>query len=251
MTADADLLRAPSRLRIDGKSVIVTGAAHGQGAVTARVLAAAGGTVYLTDLDEAAGNEAAAAAGGTFLRHEVTDPTSWDEVVGRVVADTGRVDVLVNNAGIIEWATMTQTPLATWERVIAVNQTGPLLGMQAVAPSMQAQRSGSIVNTSSVGGMGGSSPCFAYGASKWALRGMTRGAAQELGPFGIRVNAILPGTIESRMIEGLDPDTLATGIPLGRVGAREEVARLTLWLASDESSYVSGADHLVDGGARA
>ncbi|MFN8027770.1 MAG: SDR family oxidoreductase [Acidimicrobiia bacterium] len=246
-----DISRAPSRLRIDGKSVIVTGAAHGQGAVTARVLAAAGGTVYLTDRDEVQGAVSAEAAGGTFLAHDVTDPASWAGVVERVVADTDRVDVLVNNAGIIEWATMTQTPLATWERVVTVNQTGPLLGMQAVAPVMQAQRAGSIVNTSSVGGMGGSSPCFAYGASKWALRGMTRGAAQELGPFGIRVNAILPGTIESRMIEGIDPDTLSMSIPLGRIGAREEVARLTLWLASDESSYVSGADHLVDGGAKA
>ena len=103
----------------------------------------------------------------------------------------------------------------------------------------------------SFGGLGGSSPCFAYGASKWALRGMTRGAAQELGSHGIRVNAILPGTIESRMIEGQDPGAMARGIPLGRIGVREEVARLTLWLASDESSYVSGADHLVDGGARA
>lgn len=230
---------------------MVTGAAHGQGRVTAKVLAAAGALVYLTDLDEVNGVHAAAESGGSFLAHDVTDPASWAAVVERAVDDTGRVDVLVNNAGIIEWATMTQTPLATWERVVAVNQTGPLLGMQAVAPVMRAQRSGSIVNTSSVGGLGGSSPCFAYGASKWALRGMTRGAAQELGPHGIRVNAILPGTIESRMIEGQDPAAMARGIPLGRIGAREEVARLTLWLASDESSYVSGADHLVDGGAKA
>ena len=116
---------------------------------------------------------------------------------------------------------------------------------------MKAQGAGSIVNISSIAGLGGSNACFAYGATKWAIRGMTRGAAQELGPFGIRVNAVLPGTIESRMIEDLDRDALANTIPLGRIGVREEVARLTLWLASDESSYASGADFLLDGGAKA
>jgi 3alpha(or 20beta)-hydroxysteroid dehydrogenase len=171
--------------------------------------------------------------------------------VDRVVDDTGRVDVLVNNAGIIEWLTMTQTPMEVWHRIIAVNQTGPLLGMQAVAPVMMEQRSGSIINISSVGGLGGSSPCFAYGATKWALRGMTRGAAQELGPYGVRVNAVLPGTIESRMIDGQDRDAMISRIPLGRIAAPVEVAHLSLWLASDDSSYVSGGDYLVDGASKA
>jgi 3alpha(or 20beta)-hydroxysteroid dehydrogenase len=146
---------------------------------------------------------------------------------------------------------MTETPLEVWERIIAVNQTGPFLGMQAVAPVMKAQRSGSIINTSSTGGLGGSSACYAYGATKWALRGMTRGAAQELGPFNVRVNAILPGTIRSKMIEGWDLDQMAQTIPLRRTAEPVEVARLALWLASDESAYASGADFLLDGGARA
>ena len=240
-----------SGVRIDGKLAVITGGARGQGAATARLFRRAGAEVYITDVDVVTGSRTAADAGATFLKHDVADRESWEDVVRRVLSDHGRIDVLVNNAAIIEWATMTNTSVAVWERVIAVNQTGPLLGMQAVAPVMRARGSGSIVNTSSVGGLGGSSPCFAYGASKWALRGMTRGAAQELGSHGIRVNAILPGTIESRMIEGQDPGAMARGIPLGRIGVREEVARLTLWLASDESSYVSGADHLVDGGARA
>jgi 3alpha(or 20beta)-hydroxysteroid dehydrogenase len=242
---------AISRIRIDGNVAIVTGGAHGQGAVTARVLAQAGASVYLTDLDDRAGSESATEAGARFLHHDVTHSASWQMVIQQVLSDHGRIDVLVNNAGIITWATMTETPLDVWQRMIAVNQTGPLLGMQSVAPTMKAQRSGSIVNTSSVGGLGGSSPCFAYGATKWALRGMTRGAAQELGPFGVRVNAILPGTIESRMIEGQDHATMAASIPLRRIGQREDVARLTLWLASDESAYATGADFLMDGGMKA
>lgn len=243
--------RPVSNVRIDDKVAIVTGGAHGQGAVTARVLAEAGAVVYLTDLDESAGSSSAQVADATFVAHDVTSPRSWDSLIERVLAERGAIDVLVNNAGIIAWATMTETSLEVWQRMIAVNQTGPLLGMQSVAPAMKSQGSGSIVNTSSVGGLGGSSPCFAYGATKWALRGMTRGAAQELGPYGVRVNAILPGTIESRMIEGQDPDQLARLIPLRRIGEREDVARLTLWLASDESSYASGADFLIDGGMKA
>jgi 3alpha(or 20beta)-hydroxysteroid dehydrogenase len=240
-----------SGVRIDGKVAVVTGGGRGQGAATVRLLQQAGAEVYATDVDVDAGEEAAAEAGATFLPHDVTDPDSWARVVDRVTSDHGRVDVLVNNAGIIEWATMTETSLETWNRVVAVNQSGPFLGMQAVAPVMTAQRGGSIVNISSVGGMGGSSPCYAYGATKWALRGMTRGAAQELGPFGIRVNAVLPGTIESRMIEGIDRDAMTAVIPLRRIGVPEDVARLTLWLASDESGYATGGEFLVDGGMKA
>jgi 3alpha(or 20beta)-hydroxysteroid dehydrogenase len=237
--------------RIDGKVAIITGGARGQGAATARLFRERGATVYITDVDTEGGAAAAADADVSFLAHDVTSQQSWADVVGRVVDETGRVDVLVNNAGIIEWFTMTQTPLEVWNRIIAVNQTGPLLGMQAVAPVMIEQRGGSIINISSVGGLGGSSPCFAYGATKWALRGMTRGAAQELGPFGVRVNAVLPGTIESRMIDGQDRKAMTRGIPLGRIAEPVEVAHLSLWLASEDSSYVSGADYLVDGASKA
>ena len=237
--------------RVDGKIALITGGGRGQGAATAEALRAAGAEVYLTDIDAEEGAQVGAAIGATFLEHDVTQAQSWDGVVERVLGDHGRLDVLVNNAAIIEWATMTTTSLDTWDRIVAVNQTGPFLGMHAVAPAMKAQRSGSIINISSVGGLGGSSPCFAYGATKWALRGMTRGAAQELGPFGIRVNAVLPGTVESRMIESLDREKLAASIPLRRIALPEEVARLTLWLASDDSAYASGADFVLDGGATA
>ncbi len=235
--------------RLDGRVAIITGGARGQGAATGGLFAEAGARVFLTDVDEPEEEQADQAI--TFLRHDVSSPDEWANVVDHVLGAEGRIDVLVNNAGIIEWHTMTDTPLDMWQRVIAVNQTGPFLGMKAVAPTMIRQRSGSIINLSSVGGLGGSSPCYAYGATKWALRGMTRGAAQELGPYGVRVNAVLPGTIESRMIEHMDKDATVQRIPLRRVAQPVEVARLSLWLASDESAYATGADFLLDGGMRA
>jgi 3alpha(or 20beta)-hydroxysteroid dehydrogenase len=245
------LPQGTSNIRIDGKVAIITGAGRGQGAATAALFAAAGATVYLTDIDEAEGAVAAKESGGTFLHHDVASEADWKRVVDEVVGATGRIDVLVNNAGIIQWKTMTQTSLEVWERIVAVNQTGPFLGMNAVAPVMIAQGGGSIVNISSVGGLGGSGPCFAYGATKWALRGMTRGAAQELGRHGIRVNAVLPGSIESRMIESMDHDVLAKAAPLGRIAEPFEIAKVSLWLASDESAYATGADFVIDGGMKA
>ena len=238
-------------IRLDGKVALITGAAHGHGEAASLLFTNAGAQVVAADIDDVAGATVAAKAGARFAHLDVTSPASWDQIVAMMVADHGRIDVLYNSAGIIAWHTMTETPLDVWQRVIAVNQTGPFLGMRAVAPVMKRQRSGSIINTSSVGGLGGSSPCYAYGATKWALRGMTRGAAQELGPFNVRVNAILPGTIESRMIEGMDLDAMSATIPLRRVGHPADVAKLALWLASDDSAYATGADFLVDGGSRA
>jgi 3alpha(or 20beta)-hydroxysteroid dehydrogenase len=132
-----------------------------------------------------------------------------------------------------------------------VNQTGVFLGMQTVAPHMQAQRSGSIVNISSIAGLRGASACFAYAATKWAVRGMTKGAAQELGPFGVRVNSVHPGIIDTPMMGGMPLEQLATRVPLGRHAGPEEVAALVLWLASDESAYANGAEFVLDGGQTA
>jgi 3alpha(or 20beta)-hydroxysteroid dehydrogenase len=234
--------------KLDGKVALITGGARGQGAAEGKLFAEEGATVYLTDVLADEGEKTAADLGATFLTHDVTAPEQWDAVIERVLADRGRLDVLVNNAGILHWATMTKTPLDVWNRVVAVNQTGVFLGMQAAAGPMTAQRSGSIVNISSIGGMRGSSPCFAYGATKWAVRGMTKGAAQELGPFGVRVNSIHPGIIDTPMMADQPLDRLASGIPLGRAADASEVARLALWLASDDSAYATGAEFVLDGG---
>jgi 3alpha(or 20beta)-hydroxysteroid dehydrogenase len=237
--------------RLDGKTALITGGARGQGAAEGALFAAEGATVYVTDRLVEEGRTTASAIGATFLEHDVTDPKQWADVVDQVVNDRGRVDVLVNNAGILVWATMTETELEVWDRVVAVNQTGVFLGMRAVAPAMCAQGAGSIINISSIGGMRGASPCFAYGATKWAVRGMTKGAAQELGPHGVRVNSIHPGIIDTPMMADQPLEQLATRVPLGRYASADEVAKLALWLASDDSAYANGAEFVLDGGQTA
>jgi 3alpha(or 20beta)-hydroxysteroid dehydrogenase len=233
---------------LDHRVALVTGGARGQGAAEGRLFTEEGATVYLTDVLVDEGKETASAIGAMFIEHDVTDPEQWAAVVARILDEQQHLDVLVNNAGILHWATMTETPLDVWQRVLAVNQTGVFLGMQAVAAPMKAQRSGSIINISSIAGFSGSAPCFAYGATKWAVRGMTKGAARELGPFGIRVNSIHPGIIDTPMMEGHALDEMAKVAPLGRPASAHEVAKLALWLASDESAYATGAEFILDGG---
>jgi 3alpha(or 20beta)-hydroxysteroid dehydrogenase len=237
--------------RLDGKVAIITGGARGQGASEARLFTNEGATVYITDVLVDDGAKTAADIGCTFIEHDVTQPDNWNQVIDRVTGDRGRVDVLINNAGILYWETMTSTPLDMWERIIAVNQTGVFLGMQAVAPTMKEQRSGSIINISSIGGLRGGSPCFAYATTKWAVRGMTKGAAQELGPFNIRVNSIHPGIIDTPMLADKPIADMAARVPLGRYASPDEVAKLALWLASDDSAYASGAEFILDGGQTA
>jgi 3alpha(or 20beta)-hydroxysteroid dehydrogenase len=237
--------------RLDGKVALITGGARGQGAAEATVFASEGATVYVTDVLTGEGKATASEIAGTFLEHDVTSPEQWEAVVERVLDDHGRVDVLVNNAGILFWATMTETALDDWERIVAVNQTGVFLGMRAVASHMSARGAGSIVNISSIGGLRGASSCFAYGATKWAVRGMTKSAAQELGPHGVRVNSIHPGIIDTPMLADRPLDQMAARVPLGRYASAEEVAKLALWLASDDSAYASGAEFVLDGGQTA
>jgi 3alpha(or 20beta)-hydroxysteroid dehydrogenase len=237
--------------RLEQKVALITGGARGQGAAEAALFASEGATVYLTDVLVDEGKATAAAVGGTFLEHDVTSPEQWADVVDRVVGDHGGVDVLVNNAGILHWASLVETALDDWNRVVAVNQTGVFLGMQTVAPPMIERGGGSIVNISSIAGLRSAGTCFAYGATKWAVRGMTKSAARELGPHGVRVNSIHPGIIDTPMMADQPLDTFAAAVPLGRYAGADEVAKLALWLASDDSAYANGGEFVLDGGQTA
>ena len=236
--------------RLDGKVCLITGGARGQGAAEAARFVEEGASVYITDFRVEAGQETAAATGAVFLEHDVTDPERWAEVVGRIVEEAGRIDVLVNNAGIFRKLSLTETTVEMWHRIVGVNQTGVFLGMQTVSAPMIEQGSGSIINISSIAGLEGSG-AFAYGATKWAVRGMTKNAALDLGPHTIRVNSIHPGIIVTDMIAGLDLDEAALTVPLRKNGTPADVADLALWLASDESRYTTGAEITVDGGLTA
>src|SRR3954447_3051759 len=237
--------------KLDGRVAGVTGGARGQGAAEGRLFVEEGAAVYITDVLADVGAKTAAEIGATFVEHDVTDPEQWEALVARVVGDHDRLDILINNAGILRWERMVDTPVESWNEVVAVNQTGVFLGMQAVAPQMIAQRSGAIVNISLVGGLRGASACFSYAATKWAVRGMTKGAAIELGPHGIKVNSIHPGIIDTPMMGDHDLDQMITRVPLGRSASADEVAKLALWLASDDSAYATGAEFLLDGGMTA
>lgn len=258
------------RGRVEGKVAIVTGAARGTGAATAHRLAREGARVVLADVLEEPGRLVAkqiaeARDGGddaaTFERLDVTSEDDWRRVVDAAVARHGTVDVLVNNAAVLHMAALEDTALEQYERVVRVNQVGTFLGMKAVAPVMKRAGRGSIVNVSSIDGMSAKTGLVAYSASKWAVRGMTRVAALELGQQGIRVNAVCPEAGNADMMrpfmpEGLDPEVAASfqqrilktqmKRPLAeKIG---DVASLILFLASDESGSCTGADFLVDGG---
>jgi len=225
--------------RLAGKVAIVTGAARGQGAAEAERFRDEGADVIAGDVLDASGVE----------RLDVTDPASWASVVGLAVERFGRVDVLVNNAGIHAAAPVHEMPLERFRAVLDVNLIGPFLGIQAVVPHMP--RGGSIVNVSSLNGLAAQARTSAYTASKFGLRGLTKAAALDLGPLGIRVNAILPGVIRTPMVAYVvdeREEQLAAGLPLGRIGEPMDIAAAAVFLASDEAAWISGIDLTVDGG---
>lgn len=241
-----------STKKLEGKVAIISGAARGQGADEARRFVAEGARVILTDLLPS-GAEVAAKLGSAalFIRHDVAVEAEWRKVVETAVGKFGRIDVLVNNAGIFTPAALEDTTVESFERHYRVNQLGPFLGMKSVAEAMKAAGGGSIVNISSVAGMRGFPGMIAYAGSKWALRGMTKCVARELAQFKIRVNSIHPGLVNTPMLNDHDPEALKqfeAAVPLGRMATTADVVEIVTFLASDLSSNMTGAEIVTDGG---
>lgn len=238
--------------RVDGKVALISGGARGMGAEHARALVAEGAKVVIGDIldDEGAKlvNELASDFPDSvrYVHLDVTEEDQWNAAVETATSEFGLLNVLVNNAGIVALGQIGKFDMAQWQKVIDVNLTGTFLGMQASVKAMKAAGGGSIINVSSIEGLRGAAMVHPYVASKWAVRGLTKSAALELGPKQIRVNSIHPGFIRTPMTEHFPEDMLT--IPLGRSGQPEEVSTFVVFLASDESRYATGAEFVMDGG---
>jgi 3alpha(or 20beta)-hydroxysteroid dehydrogenase len=239
--------------RLNGKVILISGGARGQGAAEARLFAAEGARVVIGDVLESEGRKLASELGPAvaFVRQDVTQERDWETAVS-AAEKLGGLHGLVNNAGIYQPRTLMETDAELFERHTRVNQLGCFLGMKAVVPLMEQSGGGSIVNISSVAGFRGSPGAIAYSATKWALRGMTKAAAIDLAPRNIRVNSVHPGPIDTEMLKVRTPEQNQQRlqlVPMKRMGAAEEVASLVLFLLSDESTYITGAEVAIDGGA--
>jgi 3alpha(or 20beta)-hydroxysteroid dehydrogenase len=243
--------------RLAGKVAIVTGGAQGQGAAICRHFVAEGARVVVADIADEQGSVLADELGeaARFVHLDVSDEESWQACLAAAVEAFGSVTTLVNNAGILMFADVTQMPLEEFDRIFSINVRGCFLGMKTVAPVMAANGGGSIMNTSSVEGLAGMATLVAYTGTKFAIRGMTKAAAMELGPQGIRVNSVHPGMVDTGMTRGHAGDAGmkwgASRVPLKRVGLPDDLAPMYVFLASDESSFSTGSEFVADGGCTA
>jgi 3alpha(or 20beta)-hydroxysteroid dehydrogenase len=240
--------------RLDGKVALISGGARGQGEAEARRFVAEGAKVVIGDVLETEGEAVAHDLGddAVFLKLDVTSEDEWREVVASAVDAFGGLHVLVNNAGILgAFTPLVDSTVERFMKVLSINLVGPFLGIKTAAPALRDSGGGSIVNISSTAGMWGVPFAADYTASKFGVRGLTKVAALELGHDGIRVNSVHPGAIDTAMLPGGDDGVRFAGLPVGRAGTADEVANLVLFLASDESSYITGMEHVIDGGSSA
>jgi 3alpha(or 20beta)-hydroxysteroid dehydrogenase len=241
--------------RLKDKVAIITGGAKGMGAATCRLFADEGAQVIICDVAQDDGEALARDLGerARFHRLDVTSEEDWRKLATATLAQWGRIDILVNNAGVLHFADIANLTEANFERVLDVNVKGTFLGVKTIGEAMKRARRGAIVNISSIDGLRGANGVAAYVASKWAVRGLTKCAALEYGPHGVRVNSVHPGGIDTEMgnpmrLTGPDRNLGYEVVPLQRIGEPSEVAAATLFLCSDESSYITGAELTVDGG---
>lgn len=241
--------------RLKNKVAIITGGAQGMGASHVRLFVSEGAKVVFTDLNEEAGRllEEEMGANVRFIKHDVTNAEGWDKVVEETEEIFGPVNILVNNAGIAMNKSILEITEQEYRKIVDINQVSVFLGIKAVAPSMKKTGTASIINISSINGIVGGA--IGYTDTKFAVRGMTKAAALQLSPFGIRVNSVHPGVIETSMVTEGDSyeaiKKLAKQIPMRRIAKPEEVSNIVLYLASDESRYSTGSEFIVDGGLTA
>ena len=234
--------------RVDNKVALITGGARGIGAASAQMLIAEGACVLIGDILDDVGSALAEDLGDAarYVHLDVTSASDWTAAVGTALDGFGTLNVLVNNAGIVQLGPLKTLDVDRWQKVLDVNLTGPMLGTKAVIGPMIAAGGGSIINVSSIEGLRGAAYVHSYVASKWGLRGLTKSSALELASSNIRFNSIHPGFIRTPMTEHL-PEDMVTA-PLGRPGTPDEVATFVVFLASDESSFSTGSEYVVDGG---
>ncbi len=240
--------------RLEGKVALISGGARGQGASEAELFVSEGAQVVIGDVLDDEGKATAERIGPSckYVHLDVTLEEDWQAALATTIDEFGAPDTLVNNAGIFIIRPIAMTTLEDYERVVKINQTGVFLGIKTVGPVMCDNKRGSIINISSVAGLKGTAGTIAYSASKWAVRGMTKCAANEYAGFGVRVNSVHPGIIDTPMAQEFTDlgvmDMIRQNIPMGKETGPETVAKLVLFLASDDSFYSTGSEFVVDGG---